>query len=88
MTPITYSTLGDYASTYTLHAHCPGCRRSVVIDPGRTAKVTGWQITLPALKAALTCSRCGRRGAHLSVVSDGRPGRSHVSRPGLIPLIV
>lgn len=77
MTPITYSTLGDYASTYTLHAHCPGCRRSTVIDPGSTAKVTGWQITLPTLKSALTCSACGHRGAELSVVSDGSPGQEN-----------
>ncbi len=74
MTPIVLCTLADYSRLYSLHAHCPGCRRSTVIDPERTARVTG--------------SRCGRRGAHLSVVSDGRPGRSHVSRPGLIPLIV
>ena len=56
MAAIEYRTLADYASTYTLYADCLGCRRSVVLDPARTAAVTGWQVTLPALKAALTCS--------------------------------
>lgn len=76
MTPIVLCTLADYSRLYSLHAHCPGCRRSTVIDPERTARVTGWQITLPALKRGLTCSACGHRGADLSVVSDGNPHRA------------
>lgn len=73
MAAIVFRTLADYATRYTLWAACPGCRRNVVIDPERTARVTGWHITLPQLKGALTCSACGHRGAFLSVVSDGRP---------------
>lgn len=71
--PLTFATLRDYASTYTLHVDCPGCRRHAVLNTMRAAQVAGWNITLPELKAALTCSACGHRGASLSVVSNGRP---------------
>jgi hypothetical protein len=69
-----FRTLRDYASTYSLHVDCPGCRHHVKLNPMQAANVCGWDATLPELKTALRCSRCGHRGAEVRVVSDGRLG--------------
>lgn len=68
-----YRTLRDYASTYQLHVDCPGCRHHSRLNPMQAAQRVGWDATLGELKAALRCSRCGKKGADVSVVSHGRP---------------
>jgi len=71
MAAITFRTLRDYCTTYSLHVDCPACRHHARLEPMKAVRVVGWDCPLPALRQALRSSRCGIKGAEVRIVHSG-----------------
>ena len=60
-------TLGDF-DCHVIWAHCGACKRAVQLETARLAAMYGAGLTIPELRARLTCARCGTRSSEIRIV--------------------
>jgi hypothetical protein len=65
-----------FTHDFLLTAHCeaPGCEHSRELSVSLLLKAFGSECTLAQAGARLRCSRCGARGARMTVRFTGRHG--------------
>lgn len=61
---------------YFLWVRCKACEHRARVDPAKIAARIGYDVPVPGLSGKLKCSKCGRRGADVTVGNEsGEDGR-------------
>jgi hypothetical protein len=64
--------LADLGPGHTLVASCPSCKHKATLDVLALEKKLGPFETIEQVRRRVRCSRCGKRGNRLLVVSERR----------------